>query len=169
MIETEPSGADTLVVGRPIRKVLGWGVIAAITAAALARASTSEALRLLGLPDPGPLTIYGLPAVMAFGEVAAVMTVGSLLLAAVLVPPQASGVLDVDGYLALRTASVAAAIWAVCAALLVPLTLSDSSGQPLSSCSPIQGCSLARFRTSMSQLHGHGPQGSHSCSRLRVV
>ena len=37
-----------------------------------------------------------------------------------------------DGYLALRTASVAAAIWAVCAALLVPLTLSDSSGQPLS-------------------------------------
>ncbi|WP_252858644.1 hypothetical protein [Rhodococcus erythropolis] len=132
MIETEPSGADTLVVGRPIRKVLGWGVIAAITAAALARASTSEALRLLGLPDPGPLTIYGLPAVMAFGEVAAVMTVGSLLLAAVLVPPQASGVLDVDGYLALRTASVAAAIWAVCAALLVPLTLSDSSGQPLS-------------------------------------
>ncbi|MEU2228979.1 hypothetical protein ABZ575_39185, partial [Streptomyces sp. NPDC018347] len=107
MIETEPSGADTLVVGRPIRKVLGWGVIAAITAAALARASTSEALRLLGLPDPGPLTIYGLPAVMAFGEVAAVMTVGSLLLAAVLVPPQASGVLDVDGYLALRTASIA--------------------------------------------------------------
>src|SRR3546814_19413181 len=125
MIETEPSGADTLVVGRPIRKVLGWGGRAAITAAACARASTSEALRLLGRPDPGPLTIYGLPAVMAFGEVAAVMTVGSLLLAAVLVPPQASGVLDVDGYLALRTASVAAAIWAVCAALLVPITLSE--------------------------------------------
>ncbi|MCJ0905162.1 bifunctional copper resistance protein CopD/cytochrome c oxidase assembly protein [Rhodococcus sp. ARC_M6] len=134
MIDTEPADTrtDTLAIGRPMRKVLGWGVIAAITAAVLARASTSEALRLLGLPDPGPLTIYGLPAVMALGEVAAVMTVGSLLLAAVLVPSQASGVLDVDGYLALRTASVAAAIWAICAALLVPLTLSDSSGQPLS-------------------------------------
>ncbi|WP_336882810.1 bifunctional copper resistance protein CopD/cytochrome c oxidase assembly protein [Rhodococcus globerulus] len=134
MIDTEPADTrtDTFVIGRPMRKVLGWGVIAAITAAVLARASTSEALRLLGLPDPGPLTIYGLPAVMAFSEVAAVMTVGSLLLAAVLVPSQASGVLDVDGYLALRTASVAAAIWAICAALLVPLTLSDSSGQPLS-------------------------------------
>lgn len=170
MIETEPSGADTLVVGRPIRKVLGWGVIAAITAAALARASTSEALRLLGLPDPGgPLTIYGLPAVMAFGEVAAVMTVGSLLLAAVLVPPQASGVLDVDGYLALRTASVAAAIWAVCAALLVPLTLSDSSGQPLSVVFADPGL-FARAISDIDVTTAWAwTAGSHSCSRLRVV
>ena len=134
MIESEPAATrtDGVAVGRPTRKVLWWGVVAAITAAVLASASTSEALRLLGLPDPGLLTTYGLPAVMAFGEVAAVITVGSLLLAAVLVPPQSSGVLDVDGYLAVRTAGVAAALWAMCAALLVPLTLSDSSGQPLS-------------------------------------
>lgn len=117
---------------RPMLQVGAWAVLAAAIAAVLATLSTAEALRLLGLPDPGPLTIYGLPAVMAAGEVAAVVMVGSLLLAAVLVPPQPSGVLDVDGYLAVRTAGTAAVIWAGCAALLVPLSLSDSSGQPLS-------------------------------------
>ncbi|MBV6760592.1 cytochrome c oxidase assembly protein [Rhodococcus opacus] len=116
---------------RALPQVLGWAGLAGIVAAALAQLSASEVLRLLGLPDPGPLTTYGVPAVMAFGETAAVVMVGSLLLAAVLVPPQPSGVLDVDGYLAVRTASVAAVLWAVCAALLVPLTLSDSSGQSL--------------------------------------
>ncbi|QHE72989.1 cytochrome c oxidase assembly protein [Rhodococcus sp. WAY2] len=116
---------------RAAPKVLGWAAIAALVAAALAQLSTAEALRLLGLPDPGPITTYGLPAVMAFGEAAAVVMVGSLLLATALVPPQRSGVLDVDGYLAVRTASAAAMIWALCAALLVPLTLSDTSGQSL--------------------------------------
>jgi putative copper resistance protein D len=48
-----------------------------------------------------------------------------------LVPPQHSGVLDVDGYRAVRVGTVAAGAWAVCAALLVPLTISDVSGQPI--------------------------------------
>lgn len=108
------------------------GLVAGVVAAALATLSTSQALVLLGLPDPGVLTTYGLPAVRAIGEVAAVIAIGSVLLAAFLVPPQRSGVLDVDGYRAVRTASTAAAVWAACAALLVPLTLSDASGQPLS-------------------------------------
>lgn len=107
--------------------------IAAAVAALLAALSTSQALVLLGLPDPGPVTTYGIPALTALGEVAAVVAVGSLLLAAFLVPPQLSGVLDVDGYLAVRTAARASAVWAVCALLLVPLTLSDASGQPVGS------------------------------------
>ncbi|MDI9938892.1 cytochrome c oxidase assembly protein [Rhodococcus sp. IEGM 1351] len=116
---------------RTLPQILGWAAIAAVVAAALAQLSTTEALRLLGLPDPGTLTTYGLPAVMAFGEACAVVMVGSVLLATALVPPQASGVLDVDGYLAMRAAGVAAALWALSAAALVPLTLSDSSGQTL--------------------------------------
>ena len=48
----------------------------------------------------------------ALGEIAAVIAIGSLLLAAFLVPPQKSGVLDVDGYRASRTASAAAIVWA---------------------------------------------------------
>ena len=43
----------------------------------------------------------------------------------------ATGVLDADGYRALRIGTLASAIWTVCAALLVPLTVSDVTGQPL--------------------------------------
>ncbi len=108
------------------------GLIAAVVAGLIVALSASQALVLLGIPDPGPVTTYGLPAVRALGEVAAVIAVGSLLLAAFLVPPQRSGVLDIDGYRALRTASSAAIVWAACAIVLVPLTLSDTSGQPVS-------------------------------------
>ena len=55
------------------------------------------------------------------------------MFAAFLVPPQQSGVLDADGYRALRVGTVASGIWTVCAALLVPLTVSDVTGQPLTS------------------------------------
>ena len=56
---------------------------------------------------------------------------GSFLFAAFLVPPQSTGVLDAAGYRALRTGTVASGVWAVCAVLMVPLTVSDVSGQPL--------------------------------------
>ncbi|CRK49232.1 conserved membrane hypothetical protein [Rhodococcus sp. RD6.2] len=106
------------------------GLIAGLVAALVVGLSASEALVRLGIPDPGPLTTYGLPAVKAIGEVAAIISIGSLLLASFLVPPQKSGVLDVDGYRAVRTASNAAIVWAACALVLVPLTVSDTSGQP---------------------------------------
>lgn len=106
------------------------GIIAAIVAALVISLSASDALVLLGIPDPGFATTYGLPAVRAAGEIAASIAIGSFLLAAFLVPPQKSGVLDVGGYRALRTGSAAAIVWAACALVLVPLTLSDTSGQP---------------------------------------
>lgn len=93
--------------------------------------SAAEALSLLGIPDPGPLTTYGLPAVRALADLFAALTVGSLLFAAFLVPPQRGGLLDTGGYRAVRRASGLAAAWAVCAALLVPLTVSDSTGRPV--------------------------------------
>ncbi|MBY6413947.1 bifunctional copper resistance protein CopD/cytochrome c oxidase assembly protein [Rhodococcus sp. BP-252] len=111
--------------------ILLCAAIAGIVAALLAALSTSQALILLGIPDPGALTTFGIPALTALGETSAVVAVGSLLLAAFLVPPQRSGVLDIDGYVAVRAAAKASAVWAVCAALLVPLTLSDASGQPV--------------------------------------
>lgn len=106
------------------------GAIAAVVAALVVTLSASDALVLLGIPDPGPATIYGLPAVRAAGEIAASIAIGSFLLAAFLVPPQKNGVLDVGGYRAVRTGSIAAIVWAACALVLVPLTLSDTSGQP---------------------------------------
>ena len=109
----------------------GVAVLAGLTAAALSALSLAEALTATGLPDPGPVTTYGLPFVKAAGEIAVVVATGSFLFAAFLVPPQATGVLDVDGYRALRVGTAAAGLWTVCAVLMVPLTVSDISGQPL--------------------------------------
>ncbi|MET8776550.1 cytochrome c oxidase assembly protein [Nocardia sp. NPDC004654] len=108
------------------------GAIAAVVAALVVGLSAAQALSLLGIPDPGPLTTYGLPALRALADLFAALTVGSLLFTAFLVPPQSDGLLDVGGYRALRRASNFAVIWACCAALLVPLTVSDTTGQPAS-------------------------------------
>ena len=113
--------------------LVGVGVLAGAVAAGLAAMSLADALTATGLPDPGPVTTYGLPFVRAAGEIAAVVAVGSFLLAAFLVPPQANGVLDAGGYRALRLGTVASGVWTVCAVLLVPLTVSDVTGQPVGS------------------------------------
>jgi putative copper resistance protein D len=116
----------------PVWPVLvGVGVLAGAIAAGIGALSLADALTATGLPDPGPLTTYGLPFVRAAGEIAAVLAVGSFMFAAFLVPPQTNGVLDAGGYRALRLGTAASAVWAVCATLLVPLTVSDVSGQPL--------------------------------------
>jgi len=122
----------------------GVAVLAGCTAAGIGALSLAAALTATGLPDPGPVTTLGLPFVRAAGEVAAVVAVGAFLLAAFLVPPQKSGVLDVDGYRAVRIGTVATGAWAVCAALLVPLTISDVSGQPITAhLNPVTLWSLA--------------------------
>lgn len=106
-------------------------VLAGLVAAGIGALSLADALTATGLPDPGPVTTLGLPFVRAAGEVAAVIAVGGFLVAAFFVPPQDSGVLDVAGYRSLRMAARASGVWALCAALLVPLTVSDVSGKPL--------------------------------------
>ncbi|MCV7380527.1 copper resistance protein CopD [Mycobacterium alsense] len=111
--------------------LIGVAALAGCTAAGIGALSLAGALTATGLPDPGPATTLGLPFVRAAGEIAAVLAVGSFLFAAFLVPPQSSGVLDADGYRALRVGTIASGAWAVCAALLVPLTISDVSGQPV--------------------------------------
>ncbi|TPG33011.1 cytochrome c oxidase assembly protein [Mycolicibacterium hodleri] len=113
--------------------LVGVAVLAGATAAGIAGLSLAAALTATGLPDPGPVTNYGLPFFRAAGEIAAVVAVGSFLVAAFLVPPQRNGVLDASGYRALRLGTVASGVWAVCAALMVPLTVSDITGQPLTS------------------------------------
>ncbi|KAA0083326.1 copper resistance protein CopD [Mycolicibacterium sp. P9-64] len=126
-------------VESPVRNTTVWpvlvgvGLLAAVTATGIAGLSVADALTATGLPNPGPVTSYGLPFFRAAGEVAAVVAVGSFLLAAFLVPPQSNGVLDVSGYRALRVGTFASGVWAVCAAVLVPLTVSDVTGQPLAS------------------------------------
>ncbi|MDT5015302.1 MAG: hypothetical protein QOD39_1462 [Mycobacterium sp.] len=113
--------------------LVGVGILAGAVAAGLGGLSLADALTATGLPNPGPVTTYGLPFVRAAGEIAAVVAVGGFMFAAFLTPPQGDGVLDADGYRAVRLGTVASAIWTVCAALLVPLTVSDVTGQPVAS------------------------------------
>src|ERR1700754_4405898 len=91
--------------------LIGVGVLAGAIAAGIGALSLADALTATGLPNPGPVTTYGLPFVRAAGEIAAVVAVGSFLFAAFLMPPQQSGVLDADGYRALRTGTVASGVW----------------------------------------------------------
>nr|WP_163802164.1 cytochrome c oxidase assembly protein [Mycolicibacterium sediminis] len=114
-----------------------------MTAASIGALALADALEVTGLGNPGPITTYGLSFVRAAGEIAAMVAVGHFLFAAFLIPPQASGVLDADGYRALRIGAVASAIWAVCGALLVALTVSDVSGLPLSELTPLNVWSAA--------------------------
>lgn len=124
--------------------LIGVAVLAGCVGAGIAALSLADALTATGLPDPGPVTTLGLPFIRAAGEIAAVLAVGSFLFAAFLVPPQQNGVLDAAGYRALRLGTVASGAWAVCAALLVPLTISDVSGQPLADhLNPVTMWSLA--------------------------
>ncbi|MBO0865115.1 MAG: bifunctional copper resistance protein CopD/cytochrome c oxidase assembly protein [Mycobacterium sp.] len=111
--------------------LIGVAALAGCTAAGIAALSIADALTATGLPDPGPVTTLGLPFVRAAAEIAAVLAVGSFLFATFMVPPQDSGVLDGDGYRAVRLGTVASGVWAVGAALLVPLTISDVSGHRL--------------------------------------
>lgn len=138
------------------RRALVWPVLAGVavlagcTAAGIGTLSLASALTVTGLPDPGQVTTLGLPFVRAAGEIAAVLAVGSFLFAAFLVPPQRNGVLDADGYRALRLGTVASGVWAVCAALLVPLTISDVSGHSVADIPPMRMWSLAGLITNAS-------------------
>jgi len=120
---------------RPTAEVAGLvgvgGLIAVLVAAGLTALSGARPAAALGLPDPGTLTLVGLPAMRALAEVCMVLTIGGVLLAAFLVPPQRSGYLDVAGYRALRAASWTAAGWTAAAALMVPLSMADALGRPV--------------------------------------
>ena len=131
--------------------LIGVALLAGCTAAGIGALSLADVLTATGLPNPGPATTLGLPFVRAAGEIAAVLAVGSFLFAAFFVPPQRSGVLDADGYRALRLGTVASGVWAVCAALLVPLTISDVSGRPLVALlNPVRMWSVAGLVTTAS-------------------
>ena len=111
----EPRGVVTAVLWAS-----GW--LAAIVAIAVTAISASTALKLTGVPDPGPLTTYGLPTLTAIGEFAAAIALGCAVFAAFFVPPQSDNVLDVGGYRAIRIAASSALVWSVCALLLMPLS-----------------------------------------------
>ncbi|SER67532.1 cytochrome c oxidase assembly protein [Actinokineospora terrae] len=114
--------APLLVVG---------GLLAALVGAALVAASGSDRYVLQGLPTPDAFTEHALTVVRVLTEIGCVVTVGSLLFAAFLVPPQRSGVLDVGGYAALRMATWGAVVWFIGALVSAPFTAADAVGRSI--------------------------------------
>ena len=82
-----------------------------------------------GLPDAGPFTGWALPAARLVLELAAVTTVGALLLAGVLLPSGAG--LSVTATAAVRSAAWSASLWSVSTVVLWLLTASEAVGVPL--------------------------------------
>ncbi|GLZ37775.1 copper resistance protein D [Actinokineospora sp. NBRC 105648] len=110
---------------------MGGALAALIGAVLVAAASGSDRYTIQGLPTPDAFTEHALTVVRVATEIGAVVTVGSLLFAAFLVPPQRSGVLDVGGYAAMRTAGWGAALWFVGALASAPFTAADAVGRPI--------------------------------------
>lgn len=116
----------------PRRAVVTVAAVIAAAGAAAALAGVLPDQQLVpGLPTAGPQVTLLLPAVKAAGHVAAAATIGWLLAAAWLAPPQRSGFLDVAGYRAVRSAAAAAGIWAVLAVGVAVLTVADTTGRPV--------------------------------------
>lgn len=106
-----------------------------VTAALLALGLTGglAALGVAGLPDPGRLTRYGLPAVQILRDLAAMVTVGALVMAAWCLPASKPArdrnPSPAQSYL-VGLAQVAASAWAIANTALVVLVYSDVVGEP---------------------------------------
>ncbi|GLY99456.1 cytochrome c oxidase assembly protein [Actinoplanes sp. NBRC 103695] len=127
------------------------GTTAAVSVAALIAAliggGAVDGTVLPGIPSPGPLTEWALPAVTFLGNAAGVLTVGATVTAAFLLPGDGRSV-AAHGWLLLRRATWAALVWAVAALLSVVLTVSDVLGVPVADLGP---ASVVSFAASIGQ------------------
>ena len=128
---TEQSTTKRKVSGVTSLVMLGSLLAVLVAVVLLLQTGGTNLSGITGLRDPGPLTTYGVTVVRLLAEVSAVVVIGSLLLAAFLVPPQRSGVLAADGYGAVRTAGVAAWLWVVFALASSFFSAAESAGRPV--------------------------------------
>ncbi|GAA3763900.1 cytochrome c oxidase assembly protein [Plantactinospora mayteni] len=103
--------------------------------------------RVPGLPDPGWVTVWALPAAKLGAQVCAVATVG-LLLAAVVLSPRQAGRLSATGYRRIRAAGWAALLWCLFSLVELAYTLADLLGMPLGQVGGLR--SLVNFATTIS-------------------
>ncbi|MEV7625093.1 cytochrome c oxidase assembly protein [Actinoplanes sp. NPDC089786] len=120
--------------------------VAAQIAALVAGGAVDDAV-LPGLPSPGPVTEWALPAVTMLANAAGVLAVGLTITAAFLLPGDGPSV-AAHGWVALRRAGAAALVWAVASLALVVLTVSDVLGVPVAR---LSGAAVVSFATSISQ------------------
>ena len=82
-----------------------------------------------GLPDAGPVTGWGLPAVRLVADLAGVVTVGLFLSAGFLLPSRAARLSPLAGR-GVQLATRSALVWAAAVAVETALTVSDIFGTP---------------------------------------
>lgn len=116
--------------GAAILAVVGTS-LAFVVAVLLITLSGAAGEEIAGISDPGTFTRYGVTVTRVLAEIAAVVTIGSLLLAAFLVPPQQSGTLAADGYAAVCTAAVSAWCWMVTSIAAALFAAADGAGRPV--------------------------------------
>ena len=85
-----------------------------------------------GLPDPGPLVVWGAPILRLLTEIAALTTIGWLLAASILDPSGKDGVLSRVGRVDALRASIAALIWSALALVQMFFVLANILGITLS-------------------------------------
>ncbi|MDO5669057.1 MAG: cytochrome c oxidase assembly protein [Corynebacterium sp.] len=113
--------------------------VAGLVGATISFEFLTDSLVALGIPDPGPVTTWGLPFFRAVGWMLAALAIGSFMFAAFYISPKVPGgdnsrlveaPLSVDGDIAARTGALATLSFGLIALLMIPLTLSDVSGTP---------------------------------------
>jgi putative copper resistance protein D len=85
----------------------------------------------MGTDDPGAVVRVADPLVRLVVDAAATVCTGALVFAAFFTRPQPSGLISPPAYVALRTATRAATVWAVAALALWPLDVAAFVGLPL--------------------------------------
>lgn len=134
--EARHAPTDPADPGRAARRTL-VGVAGAAGAATLAALAVSGGPAEAVIADPGALTRWGRPLAGAVTDLAAVGTVGTLLVGAVLLPATAQ--LSALALRLLRAASAWAALWSVSALVSAVLTASEVFGASLAQMVEVDG------------------------------
>lgn len=118
--------ARTLVV--PITAAVVTALVALVVALVAGGAAIERVVP--GLPDAGTLTRWGLPFAKLSMDVAALLTVGTLVVAVTLLPSR-KGVLGGTAQAYMRAVSWFAAVWALAAGVTLVFAVSDIVGLPI--------------------------------------
>lgn len=117
----------------PLRLLAVAFIVALVSVLAVALVVTGGSYQApaLGLPDPGPLVVWGSPILRLLTDLAALATIGWLLAAAVLDPAGKNGVVSPAGRKDLLRAGAAACAWAVLALAQMVFALANILGLSL--------------------------------------
>ncbi|AKK11688.1 cytochrome c oxidase assembly protein [Corynebacterium uterequi] len=145
---------------------VGAALVAGLVGGTIGYSFLGESLAVLGIPDPGIITTFGLPFLRAAAWLCAALAIGSFMFSAFYISPlpQRSTAKDsaeathlghaelsVDGLLAARTGAWAALAFAAIGIVMVPMVFSDTSGQTL-----VASLNVASWNLALEQVAASG-------------